>query len=150
MSTFRIVMRPVRKVSSNCLSNGLSLHCEVLSRYSSFGIARLFLRIAKASWACRCLRRSTALVRSSILSWMALSCPYVLSLLLLLSINYNQINVIKRWHRQTDRRTDVRTDTRSMLYAFRHGRGRRNNFVCLHARRRESCFAATQRTELAS
>ena len=37
MSTFRMVMRPVLKVLSNCLSNGLSLHCEVLSRYSSFG-----------------------------------------------------------------------------------------------------------------
>ena len=66
--TFRMVMRPVRKVSSNCLSNGLSLHCEVLSRYSSFGIAKLFLRIIKASLSCRCFRRSTALVRSSILS----------------------------------------------------------------------------------
>ena len=61
-------------MSSNRLSNRLSLHCEILSRYTSFGIDRLFLKITKASWACRCFWRSTALVKSSILSSMALSC----------------------------------------------------------------------------
>jgi len=58
----RNVVPRVSSVSSNCLSNGLSLHCEVLSRYSSFGIARLFLRITEASWACRCFRRSGVII----------------------------------------------------------------------------------------
>ena len=73
-STFKMLMGPVRKVSSNCISSRFSPHSEFLSRYDSFGIARLFLSITKASWAWRCVRRSTALVRSSILFWMALSC----------------------------------------------------------------------------
>ena len=64
----RTVMRPVRKVSSNCLSNGLSLHCEVLGRYSSFCIARLFLRITKASWP-------VGVLDAQLLWWGRQSCP---------------------------------------------------------------------------
>ena len=44
MKALRMMMRPVRKVSSNCLSNGLSLHCEVLSRYSSFWYCQTVLK----------------------------------------------------------------------------------------------------------
>jgi len=64
---------PPRSVLSNWLSSGLSAHSEVLSRYSSLGVARLFLSIASASWECRCARRSIAVLRSSIFFWMAAS-----------------------------------------------------------------------------
>ena len=61
-------MRLFRKVSSNCLSNGLSLHGEVLSRYSSFGIARMFLRIAKR-------HGPVGVLGAKLLWWGRLSCP---------------------------------------------------------------------------
>ena len=64
-STFKILVSPARNVLSNWLSSGLSAHSEVLSRYNSLGIARLFMSIASASWACRWASRSIAVLRSS-------------------------------------------------------------------------------------
>jgi len=47
-----IKVRPDRRVLSNSLNSGLSPQSDVLSRYGSFGIAGLFFRITRASWAC--------------------------------------------------------------------------------------------------
>ena len=79
------VVRPNRRVLSNSLNSGLSPQSDVISRYSSFGIARLFFRITRASWACNSVRRSMALLRSSIL--------YLVLLLLLLLL----LSVLAKW-----------------------------------------------------